>query len=154
MGTFVPMTCAKASSAPISLVVRNPNPLLPLLELERTLVTWLFADPVTSLIPTQDSQTVLVTTLDSHLRLMDLTSGKMLNEFTGHSNTSYRCRGCFGHAEASVVCGDETGVVWAWDLLDVSILIFLSSCLITEPFTVTDLQFLIKGNTATAKPST
>jgi len=85
---------------------------------------------------------------------MDLTSGKMLNEFTGHSNTSYRCRGCFGHAEASVVCGDETGVVWAWDLLDVSILIFLSSCLITEPFTVTDLQFLIKGNTATAKPST
>ena len=38
-----------------------------------------------------------------------------------------RDRGCFGHAEASVVCGDETGVVWGWDLLDVSVLIFYAS---------------------------
>ena len=51
---------------------------------------------------------------------MDVASGKMLNDFTGHKNESYRCRACFGHAEASVVCGDENGQVWAWDLLDVS----------------------------------
>ena len=78
------------------------------------------ADPVTSIVPTQDAQTVLAATLDSHIRLMDLTTGKMLNDFQAHRNDSYRCRACFGHGEASVVCGDENGQVWACDLLDVS----------------------------------
>lgn len=77
-------------------------------------------DPVTSLLPTQDGQTLLVASLDSHIRLMDMSTGKMLNDFTGHKNDSYRCRACFGHAEASIVCGDEKGMIWAWDLLDVS----------------------------------
>jgi len=44
----------------------------------------------------------------------------MLNKFTGHVNEAYRCRACFGHAEATVICGDEQGQVWAWDLVDVS----------------------------------
>jgi mitogen-activated protein kinase organizer 1 len=86
---------------------------------------------VTSIVPTQDSQTLLVTTLDSHIRLMDTTTGKMLNDFTGHVNSSYRCRATFGHAEASIVCGDEKGQIWAWDLLDVrfcSNLVFLIRC--------------------------
>ncbi|KAJ3554925.1 hypothetical protein NM688_g2852 [Phlebia brevispora] len=74
--------------------------------------------PVTSVVPTQDGQTYLVTTLDSHVRLMDAASGKMLNDFTGHKVTEYRCRSCFGHGEASVICGDENGMVWAWDLVD------------------------------------
>ncbi|KAH8093913.1 nuclear mRNA splicing protein [Cristinia sonorae] len=74
--------------------------------------------PVTSVVPSQDNQTYLVTTLDSHIRLMDASTGKMLNEFTGHSITSYRCRACFGHAEATIVAGDENGMVWAWDLVD------------------------------------
>jgi mitogen-activated protein kinase organizer 1 len=77
-------------------------------------------DPVTAVIPTQDGQSYLVTTLDSHVRLMDVASGKLLNDFTGHSLKNYRSRACFGHNEASVVCGDENGQVWAWDLLDVS----------------------------------
>jgi hypothetical protein len=45
---------------------------------------------------------------------------KLLNDFSGHTHTSYRCRACFGHGEASIVAGDENGAVWAWDLLDVS----------------------------------
>ena len=69
--------------------------------------------------PSQDGQTYLATTLDAHVRLMDAQTGKMLNDFTGHANMSYRCRACFGHGEASVICGDEKGTVWAWDLLDV-----------------------------------
>jgi len=52
---------------------------------------------------------------------MDSSTGKLLNDFKGHVNTSYRCRACFGFNEASIVCGDENGAVWAWDLLDVSI---------------------------------
>ncbi|KIY50129.1 nuclear mRNA splicing protein [Fistulina hepatica ATCC 64428] len=74
--------------------------------------------PVTAVLPTQDMSTMLVTTLDSHLRLMDMTTGKMLNDFTGHTNSAYRCRGCFGYGEASVLCGDENGMIWGWDLLD------------------------------------
>ncbi|KDQ57746.1 hypothetical protein JAAARDRAFT_130267 [Jaapia argillacea MUCL 33604] len=74
--------------------------------------------PVTSVLPTLDHTTYLVTTLDSHIRLMDATTGKMLNDFTGHSVESYRCRACFGHEEATVICGDEKGAVWAWDLVD------------------------------------
>ncbi|GJE96732.1 WD40 repeat domain-containing protein [Phanerochaete sordida] len=74
--------------------------------------------PVTSVVPTQDGQTYLVTTLDSHVRLMDVATGKMLNDFKGHKVESYRCRSCFGHGEASVICGDENGQVWAWDLLE------------------------------------
>jgi len=72
-------------------------------------------------VPTQDGQTLLVTSLDGHIRLMDMSTGKMLNDFTGHTNNSYRCRACFGRAEDSVICGDEKGMVWAWDLLAVGL---------------------------------
>ena len=58
---------------------------------------------------------------------MDGSTGKLLNDFKGHANTNYRCRACFGFNEASVVCGDENGEVWAWDLLDVSIQLSLST---------------------------
>ncbi|KAL6308147.1 nuclear mRNA splicing protein [Sparassis latifolia] len=75
-------------------------------------------NPVAAVVPSQDGQTYLATTLDSHVRLMDMSTGTMLNDFTGHTNTSYRCRACFGHGEASVICGDEKGMVWAWDLVD------------------------------------
>ncbi|TFK26471.1 nuclear mRNA splicing protein [Coprinopsis marcescibilis] len=78
--------------------------------------------PVTSVVPTQDSTTYLVTTLDNHIRLMDMATGKMLNDFSGHTNESYRCRACFGYGEASVLCGDEKGFVWDWDLLDAKII--------------------------------
>jgi len=83
--------------------------------------SWQILDPVTSAVPTQDGQTLLVTSLDSHIRLMDMSTGKMLNDFTGHANNSYRCRACFGRAEDSVICGDEKGMVWAWDLLAVGL---------------------------------
>jgi mitogen-activated protein kinase organizer 1 len=76
-------------------------------------------DPVTAVQPTQDAQTYLATTLDGHIRLMDAQTGSMLANFSGHLNKDYKIRAVFGHAEASVVCGDERGSVWAWDLLDV-----------------------------------
>lgn len=78
------------------------------------------AAPVTAVTSAQDGQSYLVTTLDSNVRLMDAATGKMLNGFKGHKAEGYRCRSCFGHGEASVICGDESGTIWAWDLLDVS----------------------------------
>ncbi|TFL04828.1 nuclear mRNA splicing protein [Pterulicium gracile] len=74
--------------------------------------------PIGAVVPTQDLQTYLITSLDSHIRLLDSTTGKLLNDFTGHANSSYRCRACFDHNEGVVLCGDEEGRVWAWDLVD------------------------------------
>ncbi|KZT27963.1 WD40 repeat-like protein [Neolentinus lepideus HHB14362 ss-1] len=80
--------------------------------------------PVTSVLPTADYTTYLATTLDSTVRLMDASTGKLLQQFTaaGYSVKNYRCRAVFGHGEASVVGGDEGGRVWAWDLLDGQVL--------------------------------
>jgi mitogen-activated protein kinase organizer 1 len=50
---------------------------------------------------------------------MDRSNGQLLNTFEGHLNHSYRSRACFGHGEATVICGDEDGKIWAWDLIDV-----------------------------------
>lgn len=78
--------------------------------------------PVTSVVPSVDATTLLVATLDSHVRLFDMATGKLLNKFTGHSHESYRARACFGYEDATVVCGDEDGRVWGWDLVDAAVL--------------------------------
>ncbi len=87
--------------------------------------TLVYTDPVTAVVPSQDNQTYLATTIDGHVRLMDMCTGKMLNDFSGHASSSYRIRACFGHGDASVVCGDEDGKVWAWDLVDVRVVLLL-----------------------------
>jgi WD40 repeat protein len=110
---------ARASFVPTISVVRAPPTFLNDV-VSRNAVSFLFADPVTSVVPTQDESTYLVMTLDGHIRLMDAIAGKLLNDFSGHVHSSYRCRACFGHGEASVIAGDENGAIWAWDLLDVS----------------------------------
>ncbi|GJJ06216.1 hypothetical protein Clacol_000406 [Clathrus columnatus] len=74
--------------------------------------------PVTSVLPTSDAQTYLIQSLNSTIILMDAENGKLLNSFKGHTNNLYRSRACFGHAEASVISGDEDGRIWAWDLVE------------------------------------
>ncbi len=110
---------ARASFVQTISVVRAPPTFLNDYRFPQRGFFW-FADPVTSVVPTQDESTYLVMTLDGHIRLMDAIAGKLLNDFSGHVHSSYRCRACFGHGEASVVAGDENGAIWAWDLLDVS----------------------------------
>ncbi|KAF8757291.1 MFS general substrate transporter [Rhizoctonia solani] len=73
--------------------------------------------PISSISPSIDNQTLLVCTLDSKLRLMDRANGQMLNTFSGHISNDYRTHACFGHGEGSVLCGDEQGKIWEWDLL-------------------------------------
>lgn len=75
--------------------------------------------PVTSICPTNDGKTILASTLDSTLRLFDTNNGTLLNSFEGHKNEAYRTRACFGFGEASVICGDEDGLIWSWDLISV-----------------------------------
>lgn len=77
---------------------------------------------------------------------MDAQNGKLLNTFKGHVNDAYRSRACFGHAEASVVSGDELGCVWAWDLVDVGFPLFsILYKLTNHPGHATDAQSSSKG---------
>ncbi|KAG8807254.1 hypothetical protein FRC17_004554 [Serendipita sp. 399] len=73
--------------------------------------------PVTSIVPTKDLQTLLVTTLDGKIRLMDRKTGQCLNTFQGHKHESYRCRSVLDIKEEAVILGDEDGRIWAWDLV-------------------------------------
>ncbi|KAG8213791.1 WD40-repeat-containing domain protein [Butyriboletus roseoflavus] len=113
-----PSTSARRASLPVPWTATSAQYDLRKGELRTDFV----GQPVTSVVPSADATTLLVATLDSHVRLFDAATGKLLNAFTGHAHMSYRCHACFGHEEASVVCGDENGQVWAWDLVDAAVL--------------------------------
>lgn len=68
-----------------------------------------------------------MTTLDSKARLLDWKTGQVLNTFQGHKNTQYRIRACFDVTEALVLCGDEEGCLWSWDLVEVRLRIWSAS---------------------------
>lgn len=75
-------------------------------------------EPITSVQQTHDGNAVLVSTLDSTIRLMDKGNGQMLQSYKGHTNQDYRIRSCLGLADAVVVSGSEDGQIYAWDLLE------------------------------------
>ena len=74
-------------------------------------------EPITSVQQSRDGNAVLVSTLDSTIRLMDKGNGQMLQSYKGHTNQDYRIRSCLGLADAVVVSGSEDGQIYAWDLL-------------------------------------
>ena len=74
-------------------------------------------EPITSLTPGKDGVTMLVSQLASTHRLMDLADGTQLQCFRGHTQTSFRCHSDMTLDEALVISGDETGHLFAWDIL-------------------------------------
>ena len=62
---------------------------------------------------------MLVSTLDSTLRLLGKATGKLLKSYShpNHSQTSYRIRSALGANDALVVAGSETGYIHAWDIV-------------------------------------
>ena len=68
---------------------------------------------------TRDGQCILVSTLDSTVKLMDKDSGEMLNEYTGHVNNSYKVASCVSSADTHILAGSEDGKVYIWDLIGV-----------------------------------
>ncbi len=75
-------------------------------------------EPVTSVQQTRDGNAVLVSTLDSTIRLMDKGNGQLLQSYKGHTNKDYRIRSCLGMADSVVVSGSEDGQLYAWDVLE------------------------------------
>lgn len=76
--------------------------------------------PVTSVTATKQNDSVLVSSLDSTIRLMDRRDGKLLQPFKDgdYENKSYRIRSTLGMNDAVVISGSENGHIFIWDLLE------------------------------------
>ena len=78
----------------------------------------MLAEPITSVQQTRDGNAVLVSTLDSTIRLMDKGNGQLLQSYSGHKNKDYRIRSCLGMADTVVISGSEDGRLYAWNVLE------------------------------------
>jgi mitogen-activated protein kinase organizer 1 len=52
---------------------------------------------------------------------MDKANGKLLQSYKGHVNKDYRIRSSLGFGDSVVISGSEDGQIYAWDLLDGSV---------------------------------
>lgn len=73
---------------------------------------------ITSVRQTSDGNAILVSTLDSTIRLMDKSNGQMLQNYKGHFNKEYRIRSCLGFGDTVVISGSEDGKIYIWDVLE------------------------------------
>ncbi|KAI4179591.1 MAG: hypothetical protein L6R41_007751, partial [Letrouitia leprolyta] len=80
---------------------------------------------ITSVQQTGDGNAVLISTLDSTIRLMDKSNGQMLQTYRSHVNTQYRIRSCLGFGDAVVISGSEDGKLYIWDVLEGRVLLTL-----------------------------
>ncbi|KAI8933041.1 hypothetical protein NX059_009690 [Plenodomus lindquistii] len=75
--------------------------------------------PCTSLSVSKKGTEVLVSTLDSSIRLMDRTNGEMLKKYEDKAfvNKDLRVRSTLGLNDSVVVSGSDDGIVLVWDVL-------------------------------------
>lgn len=75
---------------------------------------------VTSLAATKGGETLLVSTLDSRLRLFDCRDGTLLKAYAdeGFVNESYRIRAALADNDKFVISGNEEGSIFVWDVLE------------------------------------
>jgi len=83
----------------------------------------LIGAPVTSVTTTNQADSMLVSTLDSTLRLMDRRDGKCLKAYKndGFVNEKYRIRSTLGAGDVFILSGSENGEIFIWDLLGGSV---------------------------------
>ncbi|KAB2578118.1 hypothetical protein BFW01_g709 [Lasiodiplodia theobromae] len=79
----------------------------------------LIGHPVTSITTTRDADSILTSTLDSTIRLMDRSNGKLLQSYKSpeYVNKEYRIRSTLGLKDNVVVAGSEDGSIFAWDVV-------------------------------------
>jgi len=73
---------------------------------------------ITSVRFTGDGQGLLVSCLDSSVRLIDKDTGEILQQYTGHTNKEYRIDCCLDHTDNFVFSGSEDGIVYMWSLVE------------------------------------
>ncbi|GJV64899.1 WD repeat domain-containing protein 83, partial [Tanacetum coccineum] len=77
--------------------------------------------PVNCISLSNDGNCVLASCLDSTLRLLDRTTGELLQEYKGHTCKSFKMDCCLTNSDAHVVGGSEDGYLFIWDLVDASV---------------------------------
>lgn len=74
--------------------------------------------PVGSLSLSNDAQCLLVSTLDSSIRLIERASGDELARYKGHTNLKYRVQSSLDPSDGFVVSGSEDHRVCFWELVE------------------------------------
>jgi len=74
--------------------------------------------PVTSVKLTKDEKLLLVSTLDSSIRLFDRYDGKLLITYQGHKNKDFPIQSIFDNRDSTVISGSEDGSFFWWNLED------------------------------------
>ncbi|KAJ1398573.1 WD40/YVTN repeat-like-containing domain superfamily [Sesbania bispinosa] len=77
--------------------------------------------PVNCISMSNDGNCILAGCLDSTLRLLDRSTGELLQEYKGHTNKSYKLDCCLTNTDAHVTGGSEDGFIYFWDLVDASV---------------------------------
>ncbi|KAG0533326.1 hypothetical protein BDA96_04G183900 [Sorghum bicolor] len=74
--------------------------------------------PVNCVSLSNDSNCLLANCLDSTVRLLDKSSGELLQEYKGHTCKSFKMDSCLTNDDAFVVGGSEDGYIFFWELVD------------------------------------
>ena len=74
--------------------------------------------PVGHVALSRDGNCILAGTLDSTLRLLDKSTGQVLCEYQGHSNSSFKLSCSLSRDDSKVLSGSEEGHLHAWDLVE------------------------------------
>lgn len=83
----------------------------------------LVGSPIISLAtsPQHPKESLLISSADGKVRILDRTNGSMLQTFEGHAAGDKSGRAVWAYGEGGAVCGDEEGRLWCWDVLSVSL---------------------------------
>ncbi|KAE9466102.1 hypothetical protein C3L33_01952, partial [Rhododendron williamsianum] len=77
--------------------------------------------PVNCIALSNDGNCILASCLDSTLRLLDRSTGELLQEYKGHTCKSYKMDCLLTNNDACVTGGSEDGIIFFWDLVDASV---------------------------------
>lgn len=77
--------------------------------------------PVNCISLSNDANCVLASCLDSTLRLLDRSTGELLQEYRGHTCKSFKMDSCLTNTDAHITSGSEDGYIYFWDLVDASV---------------------------------
>jgi len=76
---------------------------------------------VTALRMSGDGNCLLAGCMDSTVKLLDRSTGELLNTYQGHRSSDYRVGCAMSSDDAFVLAGSEGGEVFVWDLVDCSV---------------------------------
>eukprot|EP00914_Ancora_sagittata_P004932 GHVO01010277.1.p1 GENE.GHVO01010277.1~~GHVO01010277.1.p1 ORF type:complete len:328 (-),score=46.88 GHVO01010277.1:174-1133(-) len=72
--------------------------------------------PITSMTMTSDFRFLLCSCLDNKIRLINRSTGKLINTYGGHLNSKYRIQSAFDGNDKMILSGSEDGRFCVWDV--------------------------------------